>query len=342
LSNHQIFLSSQYYMPPRLKQVTVLYGENKLQTTFKIPDETSPRSAEEFGMKEIRQHLNTLEENGMPHIELDPDCTDFFPVPPPNIATVGELNGNITMVVWPAADPVTKFTPSPLLDAFVSTSSEVHELSAQKAVESLVNDPVDTSTDPQRKGKKKKAKQPEDAIMRRLSALEEEKTISDRKIAESDGKIAELKLKIAVLEADLRTIMSVVAGDRAALLLDLARDKLATLCRYQDWKDWKKNSINRDTMVALARAAVLSNVTVSKLWKDLAQHPTAFDFLVSQKSITLQGNLAAHKSEESVIAERIFSLPESSQERSLMTAIFTAYYGYPPVVEGLSPIENIH
>lgn len=120
------------------------------------------------------------------------------------------------MVVWPAADPVTKFTPSPLLDAFVSTTSEVRELSAQKAVESLVNDPVDTSTDPQRKGKKKKAKQPSesvlDAIMHRVSALEEEKTISDRKIAESDRKIAELELKIAVLETDLRTIMSDVAG----------------------------------------------------------------------------------------------------------------------------------
>lgn len=89
-------------------------------------------------------------------------------------------------------------------------------------------------------------------------------------------------------------------------------------------------------MAALARAAVLSNVTVSKLWKDLAQHPTAFDFLVSQNSISLQGNLAAHKSEESVIAESIFSLPEGSQERSLMTAIFTAYYGQSPVVEGLS------
>jgi hypothetical protein len=43
-------------MPPILKQVTVLYGENKLQTTFKIPDETSPRSAEEFGMKEYCEY----------------------------------------------------------------------------------------------------------------------------------------------------------------------------------------------------------------------------------------------------------------------------------------------
>ena len=68
-------------MPPRpLKRVTVIFGENKLQKTFKIEYDISADTAQELGMVEIRKHLDKLErENGMPHIELDPQCTDFLP-----------------------------------------------------------------------------------------------------------------------------------------------------------------------------------------------------------------------------------------------------------------------
>ena len=68
------------WMPRPFKQVTVIFGENKLQKTFNLEYDTSAHTAQELGMVEIRKHLDKLErENGMPHIELDPQCTDFFP-----------------------------------------------------------------------------------------------------------------------------------------------------------------------------------------------------------------------------------------------------------------------
>lgn len=61
-------------------------------------------------------------------------------------------------------------------------------------------------------------------------------------------------------------------------------------------------------MAGCARESVLANLKASDLWKDLAQQPEAFEFLVSENTVRLQGNFAAHKSEERFIAESIFSL----------------------------------
>jgi hypothetical protein len=54
---------------------------------------------------------------------------------------------------------------------------------------------------------------------------------------------------------------------------------------------------------------------------------------MSENTVRLQGNFAAHKLEEGSIAESIFSLPEGSQRRSLMSAIFMACFEHPPSVE---------
>jgi hypothetical protein len=86
-------------------------------------------------------------------------------------------------------------------------------------------------------------------------------------------------------------------------------------------------------MAGSARASVSANLKASDLWKNLAQRHGAFDFLVSENIIRLQGNFAAHKSEEGSIAESIFSLPEGSQSRILMSEIFTACFEHPPSVE---------
>lgn len=66
-------------MPQQYKKTTIVYGENKLQITFKIPLEVSTESAQDLGMAEMRKLLDKLEVKGMPHIELDPACTDFYP-----------------------------------------------------------------------------------------------------------------------------------------------------------------------------------------------------------------------------------------------------------------------
>ena len=86
-------------------------------------------------------------------------------------------------------------------------------------------------------------------------------------------------------------------------------------------------------MAGSARASVLANLKASDFWKNLTGDPEAFDFLVSENSVGLQGNFAAHKLEEGSIAEGIFSLPEGSQRRSLMSAIFTACFEHSPSVE---------
>jgi hypothetical protein len=66
-------------MPPRMKQVTVVYAEAKLQTTFNVSEDTPSKDAKECAEEQMRKHLDQLEEQGIPHIDLDLDCTDFFP-----------------------------------------------------------------------------------------------------------------------------------------------------------------------------------------------------------------------------------------------------------------------
>lgn len=88
-------------------------------------------------------------------------------------------------------------------------------------------------------------------------------------------------------------------------------------------------------MAGFAKDFVLANATASEPWKHLARHPTAYDFLLSHNPIRHQGNSAAHRSQEPDIAESIFGLTEGSQDRAVMTMIFTAYYGHPPAVQGL-------
>lgn len=61
-----------------LRQVTVLYGENKLQRTIKLPSSTTVIDAKAAGSNEILKHLCL--QPGVPSpIILDDDCTDFYP-----------------------------------------------------------------------------------------------------------------------------------------------------------------------------------------------------------------------------------------------------------------------
>jgi len=82
------------------KKTTVLYGEHKLQTTLRIPFESSIGSAQDYGMKVMRKLLDKLEAKGMPHIELDPECTDFFPALSPDIRTVGSNRCNLVVMMF--------------------------------------------------------------------------------------------------------------------------------------------------------------------------------------------------------------------------------------------------
>jgi hypothetical protein len=61
-----------------LRQVTVLYGENKLQQTIKLPASTTITDAKKIGSEEILNHLRN--QPGVPSsISIDDECTDFYP-----------------------------------------------------------------------------------------------------------------------------------------------------------------------------------------------------------------------------------------------------------------------
>jgi hypothetical protein len=69
----------------KLCTVTVLYGENKLQKTIKLPASTTVKDAKEAGSREILNHLRV--QPGVPSpITLDDDCTDLYP------GIIGALN----------------------------------------------------------------------------------------------------------------------------------------------------------------------------------------------------------------------------------------------------------
>jgi hypothetical protein len=60
------------------RQVTVLYGENKLQKTISLPASATVATAKKIGSDEILQHLRL--QPGVPSdISLDDDCIDFYP-----------------------------------------------------------------------------------------------------------------------------------------------------------------------------------------------------------------------------------------------------------------------
>jgi hypothetical protein len=63
-------------MPSDRKQVVVLYAETKLQKSIDLPGSSTVARAKEEGMIAIKDHLNIL--LGVPHVSLDPDCTDFY------------------------------------------------------------------------------------------------------------------------------------------------------------------------------------------------------------------------------------------------------------------------
>ena len=59
-------------------QVTVLYGEKKLQTTIKFLSSTTVADAKKRGSEKIQEYLRN--QPGVPEtVAIDDDCTDFYP-----------------------------------------------------------------------------------------------------------------------------------------------------------------------------------------------------------------------------------------------------------------------
>jgi hypothetical protein len=134
------------------RTVTVLYGEKNLQKTMALPVSTTVMDAKKIGSAEILKHLHI--QPGIPSaISIDEESTDFYPsmiqacsmffmysTTPDALDTarIGDLNGQVTVVLWPKAE--NNFTPSPVMDAFSSTLAELENLRAQQSAEALIKE----------------------------------------------------------------------------------------------------------------------------------------------------------------------------------------------------------
>jgi hypothetical protein len=58
-------------------QVTVVYGESKLQKTISVPSSCTVAMVKRIGSDEISKHLGL--QPSLPAISLDDDCIDFYP-----------------------------------------------------------------------------------------------------------------------------------------------------------------------------------------------------------------------------------------------------------------------
>jgi hypothetical protein len=120
---------------------------------------------------------------------------------------------------------------------------------------------------------------------------------------------------------------------RNRVLLDLARDKLAGICGFNNWKDWKTNVGNREMMLRVATSWLgMPGANISEQWKALGQRSTALRILLLPNPIRSRGDVAAHGSAQKHIGESILALTVE-QERKDMSIIFRAVFGTEPAIE---------
>ncbi|KAG1889027.1 uncharacterized protein F5891DRAFT_1215975 [Suillus fuscotomentosus] len=164
------------------KLMVVLYAEAKLQKSISLPGSFTISRAKQEGMEAIKEHLKILP--GVPLVTLDPDCTDFYPVPRDDNTVIRTLKGDLTMVVYPQPPEGQHLTPSPFVDALQSAIRE----STERYVK-----PADNNND----------------ILRRLASMEEK---FGRDIAELKQANAGLQQVNAGLQHDVEELRQVNAG----------------------------------------------------------------------------------------------------------------------------------
>ena len=117
------------------------------------------------------------------------------------------------------------------------------------------------------------------------------------------------------------------------VLLDLAQDKLAGICGFNDWKNWKNNVGSREMMLRGARSWLgTPTVDISDEWKALGQQSTALRILLLPNPIRSWRDVAAHASAQKHIAESILALTVE-QEQKDMSVIFCAVFGTEPAIK---------
>ncbi|KAG1894499.1 uncharacterized protein F5891DRAFT_717029 [Suillus fuscotomentosus] len=328
-------------MPSDRKQVVVLYAETKLQKSIDLPGSSTVARAKEEGMMAIRDHLNILP--GVPHVSLDPDCTDFYPAPKDDNTIIRSLEGNLTMVVYPEPPKGQCLTPSPFVDALQYAIHDVRNFKAQKNAASLIREespkcnvkPVGI-----------------DALLRRFEAMEErfERDIAELKRDNAELKQdnvelkrdnAELKRDNAELSDRIDETIRAVLGDKVAInkirrrvLLDMGRDQLAVICGHKNWREWKEMKATstegddfavRTVMMTEAETILRDSNDLSEYWKAVGQDHSTLRLLIHRNHIRIYADIAAHSSTEKNIAESVLALAAPG-DRTHMTTIFCAVF----------------
>jgi len=319
-------------------QVTVLYSENKLQRTISLDPAlaSTVADAKKSGSEIFLDHFR--DQPGIPpSISIDDDCTDFYPAAP-DTARMRDLKGPITMTVWPKATPGSKgLTPSPVMDALSSTTTELADARSRLSADALIKETKQSKKSQKSKSGSSNAADPVDSmlteILSRLTSLEKNNAELKEGNTELRETNADLQGRLTELEAMHQTTMEAVLGDRIAInkirnrvLLDLGRDKLAEICGYTDWKHWKTNS-DRDRLYNFALTRLKSNLPLE--WMALGSRPTALGMLLLPSQVRSRGNIAAHSSARKLIGESVLALTVE-QERNDMIVIYRAVYGVEP------------
>jgi hypothetical protein len=113
------------------------------------------------------------------------------------------------------------------------------------------------------------------------------------------------------------------------VLLDIGRNKLAGICGYANWKDWKACIQNRDEILNSAQIQLTTlspSNNVSCEWTALGMQCTALQMLLVPNKVRDRSNLAVHTSVQKHIGESVMALTVD-QERKDMIMIFKAVFG---------------
>jgi hypothetical protein len=192
-------------------------------------------------------------------------------------------------------------------------------------------------------------------ILKKLTAMGERLTTVEQSNTELRERLATAERSNERLEATMQTTMEAVMGvrvigciyiiclfhlqDRISInkirnrvLLDLARKRLAVICGYKDWRDWKsyadKNTMFDSALIQLQNGGD----NISDQWKALCSRSTALKMLIYPSPVRERGDLAAHASAQKLIGESVLGLAGVT-EREDMSTIFAAVYGVEPVID---------
>jgi len=174
------------------------------------------------------------------------------------------------------------------------------------------------------------------SVETRLTAVEKTNAEFCERIDKLEASNIAFKLQSEETGATLQVLIQAVLGDQVAVnkirnrvLLDMGRNKLATICGHKNWEDWNASFNTRDEMFNSASTRLNNAAAVNDLphqWTVLGNRPTALRMLLLPSPVLSCGDGVAHASAQKLIEESVLALMVE-QERDDMISICEAVYG---------------